>query len=280
MNKWFLAMLVALITATSSAQITLEHTYPNAGYYNSEWGDQLFLWEFEVSGAKYVKIDRSVREITLYNIDHSYFTSFSFAGAPATSGIAVIMYLSQSLFDQDVGFEYLFVTSGGTLESTYTRIYDQDETVLLNLDGCAPFVFPTTHQQQYPISSGPEGTKFIISCGDQSVRVYSLPGTWDHAMGLQDSDLTGSASTGALLFPDPTADLLNIRLQASEAGMVQAVQMIDEVGRITQLRTVTTSADLLSVDVGALSSGLYTVQLLTQRGWMSAGRFIKERSAR
>src|SRR6185436_5117477 len=99
--KALLSFAALLTASTAAAQITLEHTYENSGVYSGSPQSQLYVWNFEASGTKYVDVDRVNKTITLYHLDHTFYKEISFASAPTTLGISYIMYLSEHLFDLD-----------------------------------------------------------------------------------------------------------------------------------------------------------------------------------
>ncbi len=280
--KPLLTITMVIACMTSHAQITLEHTYPSAGYYYnggfSSGSGSLYLWDFEQAGTKYVKVDRAAKVISLFDLDHGPFFDFSFASAPITIGTPVIMYLSQHLFDLDDGFEYMYISSAGGWSATYTRIYDQDGTVLLNIDSCSILVQSTIPPQEYPIWNTTEGTKLIVSCGpEQSARVYGLPGTLSSAVATAASELVASTPPSALIFPNPSDQRVTIEYAGILEEDIEDLLLTDESGRLCRTIHLGMNAGRIDVVTSDLAPGSYDVQLRTRRGIFPGGRFVVAR---
>lgn len=92
----------------------------------------------------------------------------------------------------------------------------------------------------------------------------------DCAVGIEE---TGQALTppSMTLWPNPTNDMLNLEI---DRGMIDAVEVLDATGRVvlyqqpTQVRQVT-------LEVGALPDGVYTVLVIAKDGNQRPARFVK-----
>src|SRR6266446_97628 len=103
MKKITLFLIVTFLSVQTLAQITLEHTYDSAGYYfSSTIYQQLYVVKLEVDSDKFVFVDRVDKLIRLYNVNHTFWKSISFAAAtdlnPNADAMS-IMYITQHLFD-------------------------------------------------------------------------------------------------------------------------------------------------------------------------------------
>lgn len=263
-----------LTGADIAAQISLEQVYPQAGYFHSgsSANGQLFLWEFEAAGMKYVKLDQVAKAISLFNLDHSPYHAFSFAQAPVANATPFVMYISQHLFDLDDAFEFLYFVYN-PLVGNYLRIYKEDGSVLLSRDGCSVFVLSTIHQQQYPIYETPEGWKLILSCPDATAEVYSLPGGWSGTTGGMVADGAVRGAAPALLYPNPANG--ELRIETSTPSLT-AIRVYDAAGRLVQEERVQQGAGLMVLATGALAKGSYTLLGHGPSGWHPLGQFIKE----
>ena len=257
------------------AQITLEQTYPDAGYNHSVQHDQFFLWNFEASGSKYVKIDRTAFAITLYNLDHTVYKVISYADAPTTTSTAYVLYISEHLFDLDDDVEYLYSSFGGSPSTLFTRVYDEDGTVLLNADSCSLFVYSTVHQQQFPIMNTPQGTKLILShWSEASARVYRLPGTLacsacddGVSLGVGGGDHVTSTNTGDLFsYPNPAQENMIIHYELPDGVNEGELVISDSSGRTVLRRSVNSMASSATVNTAMLAAGTYMYHLYTAQG--------------
>ncbi len=241
----------------------MEHTYPNAGYSYDR--SQLFLWEFEASGHKYVKIDRTAEEVVLYNLDHTFFKSFSFADHPSTVMVATFLYMSEHLFDLDDGIEYMYFTWDGASPS-YLRVYDEDGSVHLNMDGGFVYVYSTLHNQQYPIYNSPEGTKLVVSMGDeQSARVYSLPGTLspDFASTVQNGH--AMALSSFMSYPNPVLCGSMVDVVLPQGVHRGRLELFNGVGQLVREVPFDGAGDRVRLDTSMLPAGTYVHQLRVDR---------------
>src|ERR1051325_7496646 len=124
LKKLLLLSLLAF-GLNAKAQITLEHIYDSASTLASgspAFQDQLMIVNFDVSGERYVRVNRHGRNINIYDLNHSLVQSISFANAPYnTSGQVGILYLSEKLFDLDPEIEFMYIAS-----NNFTGIYNHD----------------------------------------------------------------------------------------------------------------------------------------------------------
>jgi len=195
MKKLFSVFICLIFCAKPGcSQITLEQTYPSAGYFSAstnpvQYGAKLFyLVKLEVSGEKYVSVDLQNQSIQFYNLNHSLFASMSYSNVTLLGISAVtleknqasLLYFSENLFDTDNQIEVMYSNTyvGSNVQNAVTHIVNQDGTLLFTALGEVPLVKPTFHNQYYPIYNTAAGTKMILSKLDASAKVYSLPGNF------------------------------------------------------------------------------------------------------
>jgi hypothetical protein len=268
-----------LIASTASAQIVLEHTYQNSGFYTTHH-DQVFVWPFEASGVKYVQIDRTERSITLYHLDHTFYKEISYAGAPINELSApAIMYLSEHLFDQDDDVEYLYYAS---LPHPFTAVYDEDGTALLTADSSSIYVFNTLHAQQYPIMNTPSGARLVVSHEpSMSARVYRLPGTLacfecDGSLSTEMWENTNGMGPDVYfnLFPNPSNEQVTVSYDLPPGTAKADLVITDERGAEIMRQLVFNTAEQTVINTAGLSAGTYFYHLRTNEGIVQAARHL------
>lgn len=282
MKKSLFACLLGLGLSmqTAHSQISLEQTYPSAGWYNtgsvgpnfSIFGAKFFyMVNLEVSGLKYVSIDLLGQSVNVYNLNHSLYTTISFAGVtmfvPGDSQEkmnASLLYFSEKLFDTDNQIEFMYCNYAGGVPSpnAVTQIVNQDGSVLFTANGEAPLVKANFHSQYYPIYNTPLGTKMILSKTDGSAKVYSLAGTFS---GLMSHNPLAGTNDGFSLSPNPAGRGAVIKLEYDlPAGVNEAqLNIVDGAGR--QIKSYRIGADMNSVLVepGELPAGVYYYSIVS-----------------
>jgi hypothetical protein len=156
-----------MVSSSLQSQISLEQTYPSAGYFNSTanpvvFGAKLFyLVKLEVSGEKYVSVDMLAQSISFYNLNHSLYATMSYSNVLPVGGTtpdlekvnASLLYFSENLFDLDNQIEVMYTNwrITATTQSAVTHIVNQDGSFLFTAVNEAPLVKPNFHNQYYPI---------------------------------------------------------------------------------------------------------------------------------
>jgi hypothetical protein len=275
----FLASL-ALCAGSLRSQITLEQTYPSAGWFNagsigpnfSIFGAKFFyMVNLEVSGQKYVSIDLQGQNINLYNLNHSLYTTISFANITMFSPgdnqekmNATFLYFSENLFDTDNQIEFMYCNWVGGVGSpnAITQIVNQDGSILFTANGEAPLVKANFHNQYYPIYNTPQGTKMILSKTDGSARVYSLAGTFSGMMGQ--NPLAGNNDAFSLS-PNPAGRGSAVKLEYDLPESIKEAELkvFDGAGR--EIKSYRIGADMHSIMVepGELAAGVYYYSILS-----------------
>lgn len=271
MHKLFI--LLMLIAGYCSAQITLEHSYPNGSTMVAVNGPndsiQPLMVNLEIDGYKYVIINRGLNKIDLYNMNHTLFKSISITlpdSIPAS--IVHVQYISQSLFNQDPKIEFLvhckLYSSMGSIwnfeDSYYTWIINEDNNLLFSEFFGAPIVKYNLHQQQFPIYSTPEGTKMILSMTNQNANIYSLPGSFVTSLSEK-----GAIDDENILFdpfPNPTNGLITIPYNLSDDVEEATVFLFDQKGVEVKKIVISNQKKSFSISVSEFNSGIYTCQLM------------------
>ncbi|OFY96065.1 MAG: hypothetical protein A3K10_13085 [Bacteroidetes bacterium RIFCSPLOWO2_12_FULL_31_6] len=176
-TTFFTLFFVFGITLISKGQVTLEATYDSAS-------TNLYMINLEISGQKYVKVTKTEnnRFIYLFNLDYSPWKTFNCNSFPYTIHPVAgpiynfsVLYITESLFDNDNGIEFLFVNSNSFGE--YTGIYNENGTIIFSQDSAYPAVTLNIPIVNVPIYNTPNGTKLILSFPyTGEAKVYGLQG--------------------------------------------------------------------------------------------------------
>lgn len=272
-----------LLTASIpvQGQFQMEHVYPGGSFSlaapNQMFANQLFLLELDVSGWKYVHIDRVARQVDLYQLDHTFWKSVSFNMTTALNPYAQthdILYITEHLFDLDDGIEFLYTNTyfnGMDPPTCVTQIVDEENAGLIfNVSGQYPSVKPNWHMQQYPIQTTPVGTKLILSAIESdSAYVYGLPG--ELSTQLVDSWGRTSAMEGMSLFPNPAGTEVTVQLSPRLAGA--SMDIVSSDGQV--VRTLFVQGTTTTIDIRELACGRYFCHIQGEQGRLSVGSFIK-----
>jgi len=270
----FIALLAFCMNA--KAQITLEHTYDNASTYSTF--NQLIIVNFEVSGERYVRIDRSGKTIDIYDMNHSFIKSISFAGFPQTSNqTPYFLYLSENLFNTDSKIEFMYCYSQGYPVTTdYTRIYNEDGSLIFQADSMYPLELVNTPQQQYPIYNTSYGTKMILSnVYTGQAKVYSLPGTLSTSIAEANGQLmqmqNGQISN---LYPNPSNGAVTLQYELPKGEQEGELILYNMQGsEVKRYKVDNTFKDVL-IDNTQLPTGTYFYQLQTNKGAVGTKKMV------
>lgn len=253
-----------------SSQITLEHTYPNAGYFCSisigpsvvTGAKPFYMVSLEVSGQKYVSIDSQNQSITFYNLDHSFYKSISYSAVPLLGNQApdveklgaTLLYISEKLFDTDNQIEFMYTVNNQS--GCTTQIVNEDGSIILSANNEAPLVKSTQHNQSYPIYNTPVGTKMILSRRDSTAKVYSLGGTFTELV-KNNNIFSENASLG--LYPNPANKGRQVALEYNLPNEIKYAELVihDELGKEIVRYTIANEMDKIIIDTDLFSAGIY-----------------------
>lgn len=272
MKKLFLLAFIAFVL-NAKAQFTLEHTYDSASTWNFCKGSlsQLMIVKFEVSGERYVRINRcGTGSINIYDMSHSLVKTIPLTGiARSQSGtIGHILYLSENLFNNDPKIEFMYVTDS-TVFST-TKIYNEDGTLLFNENGI-PNILPNIPLQQYPIYNTTTGTKMILSYENGQAKVFGLAGTLTTAIQSANHELENEQNLISNPYPNPTKQTTSIDYKLPDGINQGEIVFYDMQGSEIKRFKVDRTFDTLVISTDELTSGTYYYQLQTSKG-ISGGK--------
>ena len=271
MKKILVFFLIATWWANAEAQITLEHTYDSAstiaavGPQGAEQS-QLMIINFEVSGERYVRINKWGKTISVYDMNHSLLKTISLSSFPMSSSnqIGVVLYFSEKLFDLDAGMEFMYGVMTPTI--FYTGIYNDDGSLIFS-DTCAPMILPNIPTQQYPIYNTSLGTKMILSYPNMQAKVFSLPGTLTTGVQNGNEQLI-QAQGGAIsnLYPNPTSGAVTLQYELPKGETSGEIVLYNQQGAEVKRYKVDDTFNDLILDNTQLPAGTYFYQLQTSKG--------------
>ena len=251
-----------MFAINSKAQITLEHTYDsssmvsNAGFYD----DQLMIINFESSGERFVKVCRTGKYISIYDMNHSYLKKISFAGFPNYNyNSTSILYLSEHLFNDDNKMEFMYATGG--LGGPYTGIYNEDGTLLFSDTGAA-VIMGNFEQQQLPIYNTSHGTKMILSYKSGKAKVFSLSGTLSQSIAESNMSLLDKSFLSNP-YPNPTTNSTKIDYTLPDSVNEGEIVFYNLQGTEVKRFKVDKTFSTLLVSTADIAAGTYLYQLQT-----------------
>ncbi|MEI7500613.1 MAG: T9SS type A sorting domain-containing protein [Bacteroidota bacterium] len=262
MKKLILSLLSLSLIATSSAQISLENTYPAS----------TGLTELAVSGFKYYMMDVVNNQCKLYNIDHSLWKTINLI-VPAGMYLYDIRYVSETLFNTDnkVELAYIYYSYDTTLlfYTYYTMVVNEDGQLLLSIPGCSYLEVK---------APGAYGTKMLAYVYDYSIvlwtmntQVYSLPGN----LPTGEISVEGNSFLNRP-FPNPASANVTIPYQLPFGVNTAEIRLINESGKLIKSYTVDRTFRELLIQIADLPKGIYVYQVKSDQGIFSSGKLIHD----
>jgi hypothetical protein len=260
MKKLLLIALLAFSLGGKS-QIVFEHAYDSAATHNfcATTASQLMLVNLEVSGERYIVIDRCGKQMKLYDINHSLVKNISLASVPFDwpSAVGAILYISENLFNTDTLMEFMYITTNPTY---HTYIYNENLNVLFSDTGAA-MVIPNFHIQQLPIYNTSQGTKMILSYRNGTAKVFGLAGTLTTAIQpnghLPDLSEMGVSNP----VPNPVAEQTKINYVLPQSISEADLVLYDMQGNELRRYRVDKTFDHILVSTTEVAAGTYFYQL-------------------
>lgn len=269
-NIFTLALL--FVTLNVIGQITLIHTYDTASTIVTNYGmSQLMFVKFEVSGERYVKINRFGKNISIYDMNHSLIKTIAMPFLPANPVADDILYISEQLFDTDPQIEFMHI--GGVTPDFITEIYKENGSLIFSDTGAA-MIRVNFEQQQFPIYNTSQGTIMILSYSNGQAKVFGLPGTLSN--GIQEANNMLLAQSGQLgnLYPNPTSGAVTLQYELPKGETQGEIILYNTQGaEVKRYKVDDTFKDLL-LDNTMLPAGVYYYQLTTRKGSIGSKKMI------
>jgi hypothetical protein len=258
------------------SQINLLHTYDSASTCNTSVNGQLMIVNFEISGQRYVKINRQGKCISIYNLNHSLLKNISLSSFPVNAPygtVGDVLYLSENLFNTDskIEFMYSLVNYGGS--SVYTGIYNEDG-VLIFSDSAIAAVKVNYPLQQFPIYNTPEGTIMILSYKNGQAKVFSLPGTLSEGIVEANGQLMQQSGTFSNLYPNPGNGAVTLVYELPIGESEGELVLYDLQGTEVKRYTVDNTFKDVIIDNTQLPAGTYFYQLQTSKGAVGTKKMV------
>ena len=271
--KIYLLVVLVILGINAKAQIMLEHTYDTASCYAGNI-NQLMIVKFEISGERYVKINRMAHNISIYDLNHSLIKVIDCSSYPLPTNqiFGDVLYLSEQLFDTDPAIELMYVTGVPNppgYDKAITKIY-KENGVLIFSDTASPSVHPNIALQQYPIYNTPQGTKMILSYPNGQAKVYSLPGTLTTAI-HEANNLLMAQNSVSNAYPNPTNSSTRIDYTFPNGVDHGEIVFYDLQGKEIRRYKVDRTFDHLLISTADIPAGTYFYQLQTS-SQVSAGK--------
>lgn len=273
-----------LMAVSAGAQIALENTYPS-----STGANDFGLVNLSSSGYKYYK--NTAGTITLYNLNHTVYRSFSIPSQPFTPMTNIgVRFMSEELFNSNAGdIEYLLVyhdTLNFGLAARHVRVYDELGNLLFSRDSVD---FMNSTNSVIAPSNGivytDQGVKMILFKGgiNAEVEVYSLPGS------LPCNECTGGVISGLSPttpgdntqqhqlpnpYPNPTNSTTTIPYELPAGINTGQLIVYDLLGQEVKRYSVTSAFSTIEIAAGELALGTYSYSLQTSAGITKGHQFV------
>lgn len=268
--------LFVIICLGSSAQITLEQSYPTGSLSQ----DYLRFVKLSSSGYKYVINDTNT--ITLYNLDHTVFKTMTIPITGAITSMA-IFYMSEELFDTDSSDVEYFVYYGDASFVCHSRVFDEFGNVLFSEDNTTMSITNRYDEESF-VSATALGAKMIIwkaASAGGGASVYSLPGflpCHDCSNGV----LTGIASPNGMPlngsisnpFPNPAIGQTKIEYTLPQGVTAADLLIYDISGHEIKRYKVTNAFNNIIISTGEFEAGTYFYQIQTPTGYNETKKMI------
>jgi len=223
-------------------------------------------------------IARNLDGIEIYNLDLSLYSSFVYPDIEFSTGP---IYITRSLFDCDsTQIEYLI--SGGTIDSSYVRIYREDGSLYFDIPGYNLLIGTNLADTETIIGSDENGSYalFSVNFGIGDVVVYRFCGQVPQPL-ARESD--GSIISGIMehenhngfdLYPNPAREV--IKFEYDLQGYKKAkLQLFTTSGQLMKELMLGQAFDHIRLNISDLEQGTYIARITTDDGFELSEKFVK-----
>jgi hypothetical protein len=276
MRKIIFIVFIVLCLNTE-AQVTFEHDYDSASTFasgNPAVSSQLMIVNFEVSGERYVNINRWGKYISIYEMNHSLQKIISLSSFPmnSTGAIGEILYFSENLFNTDSKIEFIYVTNFASTDC-YTYIYNENGTLIFS-EPASPIIRSNVPLQQYPIYNTTYGTKMILSYPNGHAKVFSLPGKLTTGVAEANGLLMQQSGQLSKLYPNPSNGAVTLQYELPNGETEGELILYNMQGmEVKRYKIDNTFSDIL-LDNTQLPAGTYFYQLQTSKGAVGTKKMV------
>ncbi|MDZ7742958.1 MAG: T9SS type A sorting domain-containing protein [Bacteroidota bacterium] len=257
MRKPSTIFLLFFLAFSSSAQISLEHTYTGSVY----------IADLKENGYKYYDMDVVLNQCRLYNLDHSLWKSIQL-DVPQDHYLYDVRYVSLDLFNMDelveLAYTYYEYNDVDSFYTYTTNIINEEGTLLLEVPGA---------YYSEVVSNGNDAYKFLAYVWDFSVypstletSVYALPGQAGNVHEQSPEPILGE------IFPNPGND--QIMLPVLPGQKIKQLQLLNVQGKLIREFQPAPRNSTLKMDVGELEKGTYFIRVLNMKNQVQIKKLI------
>jgi hypothetical protein len=277
--KYFIVLLLVLMTASSKAQITPEHTYNTANY-------QRAIVQVDSGVSRYV-LYNGYDSVSIYNLDHSLDRVIQLPVKQDDSTFNLLGQISRRLFDPDEGYECLIIT-GGYRQPSIT-IYRENGEIIF---GCVSCQLTRNDAGTYGINAATgslaaitnteHGAKMMVDYYNgnyvfQTV-IFSLPGKLPGSavrLGVVEPPSVVSGNNfPTSAYPNPSNGQMRISYSLLSGETTGELVIISTDGVEVKRYKVGEGFNDILVEKSDLSSGSYFYKLVTEKGESEVKRLV------
>lgn len=260
-------------------EITLVHEYESEVFV----GNDAFIYIAHDNPKYFIRDDDGFQ---LYNMDFTLFKSIEYPEAPDAVAWTVDM-ISLSLFDCDESqLEYLAYSSG-SIEGNQLRVWREDGTALLELDGYSIGSFLTSPKINplYRAASDSTGTYLRVASEEgfgvtSTVRIYKLCGQMPMPLARESGGNVLGGRPAAVpqgnmqLYPNPGQN--ELRIDYDLKGHPQGtLEIFNQSGQIVHEAKLGPVFDHVRLNLPQLPAGMYVVRIHSEDGWQLSEKWVK-----
>ncbi|HKK39167.1 MAG TPA: T9SS type A sorting domain-containing protein [Cryomorphaceae bacterium] len=223
-------------------------------------------------------IVQDLDEVDIYNLDLTLYTSFSLPDIDVNTGA---LFITTSLFDCD-STQLEYMVSGGTSDSTFTRIYREDGNLFLDIPGYGYFSSTNLTGLEVTIASDDDGSyaMFNSGFGTNEVVLYRFCGQVPQPL-ARESDgtiLSGimeqQNNNGFDAYPNPARE--TIKFEYDLQGHKKAnLQLFNTSGQLMKELMLGQAFDFIRLNISDLEQGTYIARITTDDGFELSEKFVK-----
>ena len=218
------------------AQVTHEQTYDQY--------TQVVTYPGELV-PKYFQLDAGQQQARFYNPDHSLFKTIDIP--PVKGVIQHFNYLSARTFDTDGGKEYLITYRDTASGENYVRIYDDDNSIMLDTLGQYGLIKSMGTDQQVLMV-------YNYSQDTTTTKVYSLGGN--------ETPVNYQRPTFRFqVYPNPTTNAFRVALATIPKQKPVQYRLFNTSGKVVRVGQVPRNQGNFRIEVQTLDPGGYFLRL-------------------
>ncbi len=264
--RHLLFIVFLLLSISVSAQLVHEKTYSNSAA----------LIQLSDGTHKYFLMDADLEQCRLYNSDHSLWKTINLQ-VPANNYLVDIQMVSDHLFDTDAEIELLYIfgeyipTSTSYYYKYETRIIDENETLILKIDGGA--------YAEIQIMSDDEA-KLLLYSYDYSVYPYKTDTyVYDLVAYSSDSyvDISSVIPESANVlkpYPNPASENITLSYKLPEGVYEATLNVYNTEGKIVRSLTVDRNFSDLKLNVSSYKAGTYIYNIVSNNIVTATSKFV------